>query len=633
MNPFQKRATEYIREDIAFLPFVSSEPLLTFFEPVADDDALYDRLVTVIGTPGSGKTTMSRLFLFPTLMTLIATASDSYRPLIDALNRCKALSGGTIPLVAGCRIPLESHFRDFSELPYDQDFNFQLMYCFLQARAMLAWLRGFEQAGIALEDVTMVARMDAEASLDAIGGTEATSLREHARNMESMLYRIVTDLVPPKRDAIPVTSIGAYQPFDVVERFSLAVSSGERTELTPLVVIDDAHELHPLQFAALNKRLRRREIRTARWIMTRFDALQPSETLADRPDSTGVGSGMDPNRDSRIIWMQTNKDRGTTRKAFRRSAKDMAARYIAQMPVFARRRLTILADMLLETPITISSSKLVKVKETVDTTQRRLKIHDVRRADIEKLVENYAASKGGIGPDVALVMTRILLERYSKRIPMDSLFAEENPEPQKPLAATDGVRAGAEIMLWHEHERPFMYGIDNICDSASDNAETFLHLAGHLVSQLETQLIRDVLKKLTAKEQHQLLLDRADKILRDRVFPEKTSVMRLARGIAKQCVERSLEKNAPLDDGANAFGILQTEFDEIATQHPRLARIIQFGFAYNIFTLIRDYGAKNKIWCLIELSGVMSIAHGLTIQRGGFCERHVEDLLQILEGE
>ena len=61
-NPFEKRATEYLRDDEAFLPIVTPEPVATFFARPAKEGRLYDRLTMIIGTPGSGKTTLARLF-------------------------------------------------------------------------------------------------------------------------------------------------------------------------------------------------------------------------------------------------------------------------------------------------------------------------------------------------------------------------------------------------------------------------------------------------------------------------------------------------------------------------------------------------------------------------------------------
>ncbi len=64
-NPFKKRATESIEDSASFVALTSPAPLKLFFE--GDPAVLFDRLVTVIGTPGSGKTTLARLMDIDTL--------------------------------------------------------------------------------------------------------------------------------------------------------------------------------------------------------------------------------------------------------------------------------------------------------------------------------------------------------------------------------------------------------------------------------------------------------------------------------------------------------------------------------------------------------------------------------------
>jgi hypothetical protein len=135
---------------------------------------------------------------------------------------------------------------------------------------------------------------------------------------------------------------------------------------------------------------------------------------------------------------------------------------------------------------------------------------------------------------------------------------------------------------------------------------------------------------LSSAIQHQLLTEKATEILADWEFPQHALVRRLAEGMSKQCVEKSLEPNASLGPGASAFGIPQEEFDEIPHKHPDLARVLQFGVAYNSFILVPNYKTKKKLWCLVELGGTLLIRYGLTLRRGGFLERRSEDLLRLI---
>jgi hypothetical protein len=87
-NPFEKRATEYLRDDEAFLTVVTPEPLATFFQKPAREGRLYDRLAMI----SSGKTTLARLFQFSTIQTLLRNRGiNTYKPLIDTLTACDAI--------------------------------------------------------------------------------------------------------------------------------------------------------------------------------------------------------------------------------------------------------------------------------------------------------------------------------------------------------------------------------------------------------------------------------------------------------------------------------------------------------------------------------------------------------------
>ena len=101
VNPFEKRATEYLLQDEAFLAVVTPEPLSTFFKKPAKEGKLYDRLAMVIGTPGSGKTTLARLFKFSTLQVLLRNRGfETYKTLIDALSSCDAIRDASPQLSA-----------------------------------------------------------------------------------------------------------------------------------------------------------------------------------------------------------------------------------------------------------------------------------------------------------------------------------------------------------------------------------------------------------------------------------------------------------------------------------------------------------------------------------------------------
>src|SRR5207248_10454036 len=100
-NPFLKRATEYYRDEEAFLAVISPEPIRYFLRE-AKKGSLYEKLVNIRGTPGSGKTTMAKVFEFPALSALLRNSSmATYGELVDTMSGCGALVAGKLE-VLGC---------------------------------------------------------------------------------------------------------------------------------------------------------------------------------------------------------------------------------------------------------------------------------------------------------------------------------------------------------------------------------------------------------------------------------------------------------------------------------------------------------------------------------------------------
>ncbi len=628
-NPFEKRATEYLRDDEAFLSVVSPEPLTTFFQHPAREDRLLDRLVMIIGTPGSGKTTMTRLFQYSTIRTLLRNESlDTYRPLIASLAQCGALEDGA-PTVLGARIPLESEYREFWEFPYPNELKLGLMTALIQARSVLAWIHHLQSTGVALEDIRIIPRDNVSAATASIGGTDTAAILAKATEIELAIYRISAALVPPDVESISETAATAYRPFDVID--TVEVTDSEQTlRLRPLIVLDDAHSLQVEQFDLLKRWLARRELKVARWVITRLDALTPRQVL--------LSPGLSGEREITYIKMQNDRARRAERTAFRKMARDISTRYLRRMDSFNRRGLTELGSMLATAPEPLAPSKLEKLRRHVDAVQRRTLVTSTRRAELEKKIDDYLAPSGG--EEMRLACLEILMERYAKRTKAQAsqldLFAFEGEdeldlEPSKPIKVDSGVADGAGIHLLHEHDRPYYVGIDMLCDASSENAEQFLQLASVLVNQLETKLIRGRELTLSARDQDKLLRERANQMVREWNFPHVRLVRALTDEIAKQCVAKSLEPNASLGGGAIGFGILQDEFEQIPAKHPDLARVLQFAVAYNTITLVPDHGTKKQKWCLLELGGTLLLKNGLTLSRGGFLERTVTDLAEIVD--
>ena len=529
---------------------------------------------------------------------------------------------------------METDYRNIWELPYPEELRIGLTAALIEARAVLGWFDSLERAGIALSHVTVTPRARDSAVFMSMGGNDVSLIREKAKRVESEMYHVVAALVPPAQKDLPRELIAAYHPFDAIRDVTVQRKGQRPLALHPLIVLDDANVLHPNQLKLLERWLCRRELTIARWILSRLDILHLDKALdiltepSGGPDLPGVSA----DRESLEIMLQNvGESRREYRTQFRRMARDMANRYLGQMQLFQARKLENLSDLLSTGAIPLSSSKQKQLNDSTDAIQRRLLISTARRDAMRDEVRQFKPQGQDLSPDMAFAMEGVLMHRYVNRVSQKTLFeGNEDPPPSRPLRADSSVYEGARLQLLHRYDRPYYFGINALCDAGSENAEQFLHLAAILVEAIATRVIRSKPVSLDAKVQSELLREKASEIVRRWNFPECRRVRRLVDSIAARCLERSLEPNAWLGAGANAFGVLQDDFQAIPVNVPELARVIQFGLAYNAFTLIPQYPCKGKSWCLMELGGLPTLKYGLTLRRGGFVEGTVEDLVSML---
>src|SRR5206468_834684 len=148
----------------------------------------------------------------------------------------------------------------------------------------------------------------------------------------------------PEPDELP-PDINGYDPFQWIETFTLSVPPpGLQIPvghmLRPLVILDDAHALHAEQFDQVFVWLTSREMKIGRWLLTRFDIFNRSSVASNLEEGERAGAnttGPVPGRDFLDIRLQEDGDEESSqaKKHFQRTAKDMASRYLRQMPIFS----------------------------------------------------------------------------------------------------------------------------------------------------------------------------------------------------------------------------------------------------------------------------------------------------------
>lgn len=628
-NPFLKRASEHLRDDVAFLATVSAVPVRAYVAPKMA--ALFDRLVIFTGTPGSGKTTFAKLLRFNTLTTLnrLATLSE-HRELLDAMTEIGATRNG-LPQIAGSRLPMDPRYREIWELPYDVELRNRFLARLIQARAVQEWVSGFKDAGLDLGALSVVPRAAGAASLETIGGQSIVALAGRAKAVESSIFRITRALVPPDEADLPAGELDAYDPFNAIEAFRHSPKDGKPRDIKPLVLLDDAHDLHPRQFEFLEGWLRQREIGPARWILTRLDVLGSQEVLGD-DDDTDAKAGFEAQRELTHIRLQGGKKaRGGERSEFRSMAADISKRALNQLETFSRKGLVSLSPLLETSLPELSEKALVELENSIEKHRFEKNINIDRVASIMAEVETFASDKSDITRGVKLKVASILLHRYTGRT-QTSLFDDEDPEPSRELNIGPEVVVGARLQLMHETGAPFYYGFSDLADGSWENAQQFLTFAAAIVDAIETKIIRDRGHILDAAEQNKILRAVARSLVEEWNFPFSPEVRRLTDWIAQEALARTMLPNAPLSAGANSIAIPQEQFEALKASNDKLLSVLKYGVAYNAISILTKRSIKSRLWTILELGGPLVLMHGLPLRRGGTVHKSLKELQAAMRG-
>ncbi len=631
-NPFTTfRAAEHADTMEGFLSLVVPDPLEQYFERFFHDGVLFRRAMFVYGQPGSGKTTLARLFEPVALSTLLRNVSgQAFAAVRTAVARTGALNDD-VSTIVGARIPLESDFRDLANLPYSPDVRRQLLVRLIQARAVLRWFAQLQQIGIKPAQVEAVPRDGFNGSMDVLGGAGGAQLLARARAVENSIYSILGALVPPLEKDFPADLQLPYHLFDVLSEFRIApaVARNHNLEarLRPFVILDDAHALSTEQFQALRTWVTRREIILGRWIMSRLDALTPNEIASEfgATEASPAAPGVAAQRDFEVVALQgVGGDRQSARRQFRKVADAIGRRYLKQVEAFNRAQIADLGSILDTVPTPVLDEKLIEwEKEIVSEAAKRAIAGPVLQS-LELSVNAILKSRGETAKDLQVALLRILVHRRSTVRQLTMFGHDEAESPSRTVDVS--LIGGAEIHLFRSFNRPYFYGFDQLALASSENPELFVRLAGTLVESSLNQLSRRKSPTVSAAEQHRLLRGKAAEIIEQWNFPEASTVRRLVAGIASRCEKATDLPNAYLKSGANAFGIPMADFDTLRDSNTPLAVAIKYGVAYSVFSLSLDRTVKDMQWCLITLGGVACLHHGLTFALGGFVEGTAREL-------
>lgn len=640
-NPFRLRYTEQQRDTAAFVRTFGVDML----DVLPGDESIWDRLVVIRSASGAGKTSTLRVLTPDSLRRILQTAShdEGARDLKKALERVGALTSSLRRF--GVLVSVGSDYRSLIDLgphgPGQQKVFFKLLDArvlarFVEAVLTMLNLKYPDDAGrVMLRPIAGIpgdgAREAIRQILNSAGGDEqldAARLLAEVRSQERGVLRLLDSLVPVNWEL--ESGHARLYALTLLSGVEIYVDD-DLAAIEPVLLFDDVHELARPQRDELYEQLLDRSVSVGRWIAERKSAA-PDEEL----------QGSTHGREFLLIRLEDelmSGSRGGASPVKLERILGSIANSRAAIPLSAVAVNESFTQLLTAPPLPSETSQLEALRATIEQAER-IAIEHSRYA---AWVEDVRATTGDLDPIEAAAVWRertILMERdLARSQPM--LFEMDVPIERAEQLSSTATKAASRLFVAMDNKMPYYYGPSVLAELSSRNVEQYLTLAGDLFELMTSAVVLRRGAHLTASEQDERIR-RASRQLWEAIprrVPHGPEVLALLRVIAERSQEETFRPTAPYAPGVTGTAIVLGERDALFDQgdpnyerHEQLRRTLATAVSHNLLEMSLDpVQVKGRQWIVLYLNRLLCPAYRLPLQRGGFRERSVAKLAELLD--
>jgi hypothetical protein len=547
-NAFKIRAADApIIETAQFLQLYC--PLL--LDQLQKDDLFVPKLIVVRGSPGSGKSSLLRLFETETLLALHARRSQpSDQDLVDRLTELGILADSG-PRALGIYIQCDSSLRDIANLLPDQPVD-RLFNTLLDTRIVALFLRAVQR----LKEAGCLT-LPANCTLQPLpSGDAPPRLFAEARTLQELMdscARIENDfgtlLNSFPGDPLP-TSIQPHARVYSLAYLALQLQNPVFSDVLPVVMLDDVQELYPDQRQHIRAEFMRRAS-VPRWLAVRTHVFG----LEDLISLEGAEQG----REYREIPLdEIFQEKPSVFGKFAANVVHRRLQYtdsLQQVPIGDFKNL-------LREPAEIITAE--SAKKAVDGMAKRAS--DVRRGTsfeqkVKSRGEGFQVSTVPFSELVQLEQEMIGFERQANKGQLSLL-----PDFDIPEVSNGKTAEAAWLFASRRCRHPYYWGFDTLTNVGSGNVEQLLSTSAAFVDRMiyRDELDRD--KAISAKEQEDLFERCANAYYS--ALEEKhrrgSAIRQLVDNLGLFFEEVTYRPYAPIAPGVNGFGLTRQQIEQAA---------------------------------------------------------------------
>lgn len=622
-NAFKIRASDApIIETSQFLHLYC--PLL--LDQLHRDDLFVPKLIVVRGSPGSGKSSLLRLFETDTLLAVHARRSQpSDQDLVEGLTQLGILTESG-PKAVGIYIQCDSSLRDIANLPATQPV-LRLFNTLLDTRVLVLFLRALQRLSAAgcIElpgncIFQALPASDAPPELFA----EPRALQELAdacaqieNDFGSLLNSFPDDPLPTSIQPHARVYSLAYLALQIQRIPALA-------DLMPVVMLDDVQELYPEQREHLRTEFMRRAS-IPRWLAVRTHVFGLEELISLE--------GAEQGREYREIPVdEIFREKPSL---FSKFAANVVHRRLQHTDLLQQITVADFKDLLRApggtVPVEAAKNATDAMAERAAEIGRGTTLH----ARLES--PQLPSEDGGVPFDqlIKLEAEMISLERFANR-GQAVLF----PDLEVPEAPNGKTADAAWLFASRRARYPYYWGFDTLSNIASANVEQLLSTTAVLVDRMiyRAELDRDL--AVSAKVQEEIFNRCADEYYN--ALEEKhrrgSAIRQFVNNLGKFFAEVTYRPNAPIAPGVNGFGLKRQEIEQavgphVQTRQAQIFReVLTNAVAGNVLSVrITKQGQAGSEKIVFYFNRILCAKFRLPLNYGGWQHLPIEILVRMMQ--
>lgn len=619
-NAFKIRAAD--------APIIETSQFLQLYCPLLLDqlqreDLFVPKLIVIRGSPGSGKSSLLRLFETETLLAIHARKSQpSDQDLVERLEQLGILAERG-PRIVGIYIQCDSGLRDIANL---QDSTPHLFNTLLDTRIVVSFLRATRRLAAAgcIElpnqcSLQPLPPADAPPSIFAEGRT--------FEEMEELCTRVERDfgtlLNSFPGDPLPA-SIQPHARVYALAYLALQIQRNKAlSALMPVVMLDDVQELYPDQ----RKHLRNEFIRRAgvtRWLAVRTQVFGLEELIS----LEGMGQG----REYREIPLdEIFQDHPSV---FAKFSGNVVHRRLQATDSLQHVTISDFKDLMRGPDEIVPSEQAAKAVATMAQRASELRVKALIE-NIKQMSERLTTSAATLSELLELEKSLILLERPANRA-QASLFPEMNVPD-----TSDGKTAEAAYLFITKRLRwPYYFGFDALTSVASGNVEQLLSTAAVLVDRMIYRAELDKDTAISAKDQEEILRKCAEEYYK--ALEEKhrhgSAIRQFIDNLGSYCQEVTYRPNAPIAPGVNGFGLTRQQLREAVANEKKgidaqvFREVITSAVAGNVISVrTTKQGQAGSEKIVFYMNRLLCLKFRLPLNYGGWQPLAVDLLTRMMQ--